>query len=670
MTQTTSLFDQTASAKRDTSAFRLLKLILRNFKGIREFTLDAGGRNVAVSGDNATGKTTLFDAFTWLLFSKDSTGAADFAIKPLDAEGLPIHNLETSVEGVFEIGGKTTTFRKVFSEKWSKKRGSAKSEFVGHETNHFIDGVPVQAKEYAAQVAEIAREDVFKLLTSPTFFNENLHWQERRRILLEVCGDLTDQEVIAADEKLAKLPEILNGRRLDDHRKVIAARRAEINKELERIPVRIDEAQRALPNVSDIIEGKLSEDIERLKATQQQKREELARLESGGEVAEKRKQLAGVEYDLIQFKNHYQADVDGKIRQKQLKLNEIKGRILDLKTEIDGAKRRMTGMLAEKERLEAKLQQKRESWFEVNDLQFEFSVEPVCPTCGQNLPEERLVEAREKALADFNRVKAERLEQISADGKAIAAELERLMAEHSALAAKVNEAEQRLSAEEGEAARIQAEVDALAAQSRPITDDPAYQQKFKEKEQLEVAISQLQIGNQEAIADVRREINSYGQAIEALEKTRLKLEQHKQGQVRIEELKAQEKALAAEFEKLEGELFLTEEFIRSKVRLLEERINSRFKLARFKLFDVQVNGGVVECCETTYNGVPYGGGLNNGARINVGLDIINTLSEHYGFAAPIWIDNREAITKLIETGSQVISLVVSEKDKKLRVEVE
>ncbi|MFS8536099.1 MAG: hypothetical protein FWJ65_13175, partial [Limnochordales bacterium] len=47
-------------------------------------------------------------------------------------------------------------------------------------------------------------------------------------------------------------------------------------------------------------------------------------------------------------------------------------------------------------------------------------------------------------------------------------------------------------------------------------------------------------------------------------------------------------------------------------------------------------------------------------------DIIRTLSEHYGFRAPIWVDNAEAVTRLIPVDSQVIRLVVSA-DKALRV---
>ena len=81
-------------------------------------------------------------------------------------------------------------------------------------------------------------------------------------------------------------------------------------------------------------------------------------------------------------------------------------------------------------------------------------------------------------------------------------------------------------------------------------------------------------------------------------------------------------------------------------------------MARFKLFNVLVNGGIEECCETTFNGVPYGN-LNNGARLNIGLDVINTLAEHYDFAPPVWLDNAESVVNILSTKGQQIRLIVS-----------
>jgi hypothetical protein len=144
--------------------------------------------------------------------------------------------------------------------------------------------------------------------------------------------------------------------------------------------------------------------------------------------------------------------------------------------------------------------------------------------------------------------------------------------------------------------------------------------------------------------------------------------QRQAGEARIAELQAQEKHLTAEYAELEQQTYLTEEFMRTKVACMEEKINSRFKLARFRLFEQQVNGALNEVCEVLGPDlVPYNSGLNNAARINTGIDIINTLSEHYGFSAPIFVDNAEAVTKLIDTPSQLIRLVVAAGEKQLRV---
>ena len=183
---------------------KLLSLHLENFKGIKKFTLDANGSNVRVFGDNAVGKTTLFDAFVWLLFDKDSQNKKDFSIKTLDNEGNVIHNLEHTVEGEFLIDSTVIKLKKVYKEKWTKKRGQPIAEFTGHTTDHFVDDVPINKKEYTAKVAEIVDEEVFKLLTSPTHFNEHLDWKKRRAILLEIAGEVTDQEVINSKSELSK----------------------------------------------------------------------------------------------------------------------------------------------------------------------------------------------------------------------------------------------------------------------------------------------------------------------------------------------------------------------------------------------------------------------------------------------------------------------------------
>lgn len=650
-----------------TKPIRLVSLTLRNFKGVRDFTLDTHG-NVDVFGDNAVGKTTLFDAFTWLLFDKDSQNKKDFQIKTLDARGNVLHGLEHEVEATLLIDGKHTTLRKVYSEKWTKKRGSATAEFSGHTTDYYVDGVPVKMNEYKDRVDQIVSEDIFKLLTSPTFFNEQLKWQERRKILMDVCGDVSDEEVIAGNRELTKLPSILNGRSIEDHRKVIAARRADINKELDKIPIRIDEVQRSMPDISALNEKSLQQDIAALKEQIDGKEAEAFRIRSGGEIVVKEKRLREIESELLEIKNRLQSDTLEKVAIKRQDVSAIKGHYSELQRQIsdklwsiDRNNQRINSAQDEANRL-------REQWHEVNAETSEHRHDEDCPTCGQSLPEEQIQAAHQKALADFNLRKAERLERITAKGKEAACEAKRLQEENIALNEQVESLRQQLTLKEKELFIAEEELHTLQSSIVDVENSLQYINKKQEAASIQQEIDQLRVSAQDAMEKVREEIASMKSKVEALEQDKAKFSQVLGAEQRIEELSARERELAAEFERLEQELFLTEEFIRTKVNLLEEKINNRFQFARFKLFKQQINGGLEEICETTFNGVPYSSGLNNAARINVGLDIINTLSEHYGITAPIFVDNAEAVTKLIETHGQQIRLVVSEKDKQLRVE--
>ena len=648
---------------------KLNKLEISNFKGIKNFTLDTQGGNVFVYGDNGTGKTTLSDAWHWLLFDKDSSNRKDFQIKTLKPDGEPEHGLEHTVEAILELDdGQQIALKKVYAEKWTKKRGSATAEFTGHTTDHYIDGVPVKKKEYDEQIAEIADEEIFRLLTDPRYFNEVLHWQKRRELLLEVCGDVSDAEVIASKTDLSKLSEILGNRTIEQHRKVIQARRSEINKELEKIPVRIDEVKRGLPNIDDITNpDELPNDIAKLREQLRAKQEELAQAKAGGQVAELTKKLRMIEGQLIEEKNRLTGKATQKVDEKRKELWQINDAISQIKANIEHFQIKAKSAEVEIGNLAEKIEKTRNEWHAENDKVFEFQQNDTCPTCGQPLPQEQLRAARDKALAQFNQAKAQKLEAISSEGKQLARRKADLETELAGIAQEIEKLTAELPALEDKKAIIQDDLQTLQDGLQQIEPSPIYIQLQKQHEELEEQIRQAQADNSQMVDAIQREINTLHEDIEILEKAAARLEAHKNGQKRIEELMAEERRLAAEYEDLEQQLYLTEEFIRAKVRMLEDKINSKFKMARFKLFNTLVNGGIDPCCETVYDGVPYSN-LNNGARLNIGLDIINTLADHYGFAPVVFIDNAESVVNILPTKGQQIRLIVSEKDKKLRVE--
>ncbi|MBY0117893.1 AAA family ATPase [Paenibacillus xylanexedens] len=650
----------------------LTSLTLRNFKGLRDFVLEADGRSVSAYGDNATGKTTLFDGFVWTLFGKDSQNRSDFEIKGLDEAGkVAERGIEHEVEAVLMVDRRRRSFKKVYYEKFTKKRGSAIAESNGHTTDYYVDGVPVKQGQYKAEVDGLISEDIFKLLTSPSYFNEILKPDARRKVLLEICGEMTDAEIIASSKQLAPLTDILGDRSLEDHRKVIAARRTEINKELEKIPVRIDEARRSMPDVSDLDAELLQEDIDTMRGRVDAKTAELQRIQSGGELSSKELRLREIKAELTDIKQRVQADglqavtdQRGVVLQLRREASDLHARITSDRLETEQYKRLIT-------RAEGQASRLREEWHAANELEFpvhEHDHDDNCPSCGQVLPADQVQAAKDKAWADFNLNKSKRLERISEDGKLAAAEVRTLKHSMFDLEESIKNQQEKFDAKQNEASLAEATLERLLAGVADPADNAEYQAKQREGETVSAEIEQLRSSAADAMSKVQAEIRLIRSQVDDLEADKAKLATVAATKVRISELEQQERKLAAEFEKLEHELFLTEEFTRTKVSMLESKINSKFRYARFRLFEEQINGGLKDVCKTLYNGVPYEGGLNNAARINVGLDIINTLGQHYGFSAPIFVDNAEAVTQLIDTDAQVIRLVVSEGDKKLRLE--
>ncbi|QAS52834.1 AAA family ATPase [Halobacillus litoralis] len=654
---------------------KLNLLSLRNFKGVTQFVVNPNGEDVKIFGDNATGKTTLFDAFTWLLFGKDSQNKKDFSIKNLDEEGKEIHNLEHEVEAVFQLNGKELKLRKVYYEKWTKKRGSARKDFTGHTTDYFIDEVPSKKSDFEARVLGIVgakkkeeAEETFKLLTNPGYFNEQMHWTKRREILLKIAGRVSDKEVVKSNPKLETLLEILDGRSIEDHKKVIAAKRKEINQELERIPVRIDEVNRSKPDVSELNRQDLNDELTYIQSQIDEKQEEINRIKNGSQVSEKQTQSREIEGQLLEIKNK-QADLNhNKTSGKRNEFNSLAREIDDVQREIDQTQYKMKNNQAQKTKLENEMEALRDEYTAENAMGFESKHEENCPTCGQSLPEEQIKEAHENAKADFNKKKANKLESINKEGRQKKEQVASLEDENKTLSSTLEDLKTKLQTKQEEMEKVKQELQKLESNTTDYQELPEYKAKLEEKQAVDQEIEQLRSNVQESVSVAQSELEALRQEKSAIDQDLAKFVQIESSNKRVKELEAEQEKLGEEYEQLEEQLYLTEEFIRSKVNLLTSKINERFDQANFKLFKENINGGLEETCETLFDGVPYSSGLNNAARINVGLDIINTLSDHYGIQVPIFIDNAEAVTDLINLDSQMISLVVSEPDKNLRVE--
>jgi hypothetical protein len=646
---------------------RLLSLRLRNFKGIRDFTLDARGRDVGIYADNAGGKTTIFDAWSWLLFGKDSQNRADFEILPLGPDGKRLTEIaEAEVEAVVstdpeDLGLDPVTIKRIYVEKRGQ-RGQQRGKMLGHETAYFINSVPLKEKDYKLRIAGLMDEGTFRMLTNPRHFNDHLPWQERRRILLDVCGDVPDSDVMASDPALAELPGILGKHTADECREIAKGKRADLNKRLAEIPTRIDEAQRAMP-----AEVQAPAQLAQLRKLRTDKVADRDSMKASGGVAEKTRELREVEGEILRLENAHTARIAGERVEVQRKIGELQallGKDLAELAASQSANKEGWDLI---QTWEKSLNALGEQYRECATTPFTYPSDSVCPTCRRPLPEEYTSEARATALAAWNVNKSQELARLTEAGRQLKSRINEQKRRNSDLETEAYKIDTRISVTRAGIQVHQEEVAKLdqAALARPAT--PEYIALTKRKRQIEDAVTILQAGGKADTSEIDAQIANLDKQIAAVEAALAQIKQRQQLLARIEQLRAEQRTLAAQLEQVEKVLYLLDAFTRAKVAMLDSRINSRFSMARFKLFEQLVNGGVEPCCETLYQGVPWGGGLNNGAQIAVGLDIISTLAAHYKVSAPVWIDNREGALHLPKIAAQTISLYVSGPDKTLRV---
>lgn len=647
---------------------KLINLKLQNFKGVRSFELQADGQDIEVLGKNEAGKTSIFDAFIWLLFDKNSHNQKDFGIKTL-VDGEVQHNLNHEVEATLLVDGVDLTLKKVYAEKWTKKRGSATAEHTGHTTDHFVNGVPCNKTEFTKKIAEIVSEDVFKLLTSPSYFNEQLHWTKRRDILLEIAGDISNDDVLATDEKLKVLEEQLTKHSIEDLKKKVALAKKEINDRLKIIPNLIDENHRKLADTGVLKKDDINTRLMELDGLIETKSDNLNDLKNGSEVNNIKKELSDVELKLSQVKNKHEQDNLGDVYKLKSRLQEEQSNLSILKTSKDNSVDRVREIEYRINTIEDNLKKLRESWAEVDALKFSHDDKCECPTCHQTLPQDQVEETRKKAESDFNVWKSKQLEEIKTNGFNDKKRADGLREEVSVLNTDIAKLNEQVSDKKKVVVKLEKELADKKEKATPIEENAEYQQLISLKSELNDKISRINESVDKEVAKAREEIQEIRKERNDYQGELLKLEKYEENLARIAELEAEQKKLAKEFEEQEALLFATEEFIRTKVELLEDKINSKFKYARFKLFEDLINGGLQETCETTYKGVPYTKDLNDGAKINIGLDIIDTLSKHYGVQAPIFIDNAESVTDFFaDIDSQVIKLIASKDAETLRIE--
>lgn len=596
---------------------KIKSLKLENFKGIKDLTIDFKD-TTNIYGDNAVGKTTIFDAYSWLLWDKDSLNRKDFAIKPYDKNGNEVHNLESIVEGDFVFGGINLTLKKIYKEVWTKKRGSTQAEFTGHTTDYYINSVPVKKKEYNERIESVLSEDDFNLLSNPLYFNQILDKNKRRDVILGLIDEIKPADIIAKNKDLEDLD--LETYTVDELKKIAKDSAKKINKDIESIPARIDELDKS--KIHDIDFDALEFRKKTINPAIKEIDEKLA---DASKMAEGMTEITEKIAALQKEKSELQESYENKCFKVKLKNKNVL-----LQKKLDKSSLEETRKDVEK--LKELVENSRKEWQEVHKEQYQGGFK--CPTCGQDLLPDQI----EKTMANFNKKKSEKLESIEEKAKD--------------LKTKIEGCEKIIAIYE---------VKEYKEEDLPI-EPPRLQEIDQEINEVRSKLKDYSLDNKKYLLEKKDALNA---DLEEINKQLSLQGQNEKIDERIKELEKQEKELAKAYEEQQRIIYLCEEYTKVYVGLVSDKINNSFNLVKFKLFENQINGGITETCEATFKGVPYSD-LNNAAKINAGLDVINTLSEKVNLKVPIFIDNAESINELIKTDTQLVRLVVS-KDKELKI---
>lgn len=607
---------------------RISKIAVKNFKGIKSLDIDLTD-NAVISGQNASGKTSIMDAVSWLLFDKDSAGNSKFEVRPLDAEGNKVHQIDISVEGTFEADGKTYVLSKTQKENWVKKRGTENPVLQGNKNEFSVNGYPKSDKDYKAFVSALVDEDIFKLLTNPLAF-PSLDWKKQRAILMSIVADIDNAEIGKDVPGFHLIAPELEVASLDDIKKKHTKERNELRKRQEEIPVRIDAL---FEQKQEVDERGINAEKDRLKAEIEEEKAKLPEssdktlTEINSKINALNNALYALKVKASEAQNKKYAELNATIDALYEEWRTACTEAADKKREMDKAKDTV-------ETLNRSIKNLQTNYRTVSAEEFD-ETQLVCKTCGQKLPKTRIESYRKQ----FAKNKADALSLIEADGKNMSVKRNAENERYEALQAELSELDKVVSAKREAYEEADSKRKAIPDEPVDYKNTPEYKEisdKYLHLKQEQAHAKDHDMERAEGLA----RINEKESHIDILDRQLFQLEVNAKLDAKIEELRSELKETAQMVANHEQILSVLDSYIRA----LSKKINDQFEGLEFKLFEDQLNGGVKETCSITYGGVPYSD-LNTGHRIVAGCQIIRELQKIYGASVPVWIDNAEGLSE-------------------------
>ncbi len=644
---------------------KIKEMHLVNFKGVRELQIKFNDGMTTICGRNGSGKTTILDAFTWLLFGKDSQDRKQFNIKTLDENSVPIPQLPHEVSAVLLVDGKEVRLCRRYNEIWRRRQGRAVTEFDGHDEERIYDDVPMKVNEWRDKINAIVEESVFKFITIPSYFPTRKP-EVQREMLFDMAGRITDEEIAKGNEQHMALLKALDGRTMAEYKTAVTAKKNRLKDEAKGIPDRIDERKRSMPQEEDW--GQLQADLEGFEEELSGIDKQIGDITEAHRAADKRRRdMSNHLSDLEKQRDKRKYEIESEASKEYYKaLQKESDHKSDIRTK-EAERDRLSDERDEQQKVIEGCQQTREKlvaeWKEIKAKKLVFDPDAfICPTCKRELDADDVERKRDELTENFNQSKAKQLADNQQKGVANKEKMEKAEAKKKELDGQIAKLTDEITKMQSVTFASVEEPDATEA----IVNDAKIKELDAAIEKAKADLEADNNGEEQDTTELQRRKSEINIEISDIRIRLAKREDIEKDNKRIAELEEQLRKLNSEIAEQEGIEMQMLEFSKARAAAIESRVNGMFKMVRFKMFDTLVNGSEVETCVATVDGVPYDDGLNNAKCINAGIDIINAICNHIGVRAPIFIDNAESVNEIIPTDSQLVRLVVSN-DKQLTI---
>lgn len=658
---------------------RIQKIEMHYFKGIGDMKMEFGPETTIVSAPNASGKSSIIDAFYWCLWGKNAAGDQKFSVKTLDGHGEEIPHVNHEVTITLDADGERHEFRRVMVPEYDDD-----DRLKGNHTDYSWNDVPLKKSEYDAKVSSLIKESVFRLITSPYAFLEQ-DWQKQRETLMRLAGDVGNDEV---EGDYGALKAILKTKTLEEYAKEVSNRLKRVNDAMEGIPYRISEVKRGMPEPCDV------ESLKAEKARHTAELEEAARLMAS---ASERSKARSEQYDKIrneitdtqnkmfaifseaQAKERnaiHEANVVADNLTKAIESEERRIRNVEELCQEDMSKlvKKIEETCETVKEDKSRLEQLREEWSSINSQTFSADEFLRCPLYGHLCQDgtacaqydNRQGEAYEKFMAD----KKERLEKNRKAGKELAEKIGAAKADIDKMGAELVLKRDELTAHKTESAnhikdlkaKLEANPRRPLVSTLEVKDVPgleSLQQRLAELQaKLEAEPAPEKIQEDEYGIDLRKHTAEIRERLAAIERELASADMAANAQKRIAELEEELKRLGVQKADLEMERDMCRNFEIARMNMITDKVNRKFRIVRWQMFQRQINGEEVPACICLCGGVPWRD-ANDAGRLDAGIDVAHTLAEGCNADVPMFIDGAERSTNIYYPGGQRILMQVS-----------